>query len=124
MLRQHNSSPYDEVWLNRPGHDERITTRIPVASHMWARSGALRAHATQIDPQEPWWFGLTDEQLAEVYPFEDWVLAKSAVGMPADDDVETDLFAGISPVLPIPEGALRPQRLVNPAVVKLTEVSS
>lgn len=118
MLQQHNSSPYDEVWLNRPGQDERITTRIPVSSHMWARSGALRAHATQIDPKEPWWFGLTDDQLAAAYPFEDWVLAKSAVGMPADDDVETDLFDGIAPVLPPVEGSARPKRLVNPGPVE------
>ncbi len=118
MLHQHNSSPYDEVWLNRPGHDERITTRIPVASHMWARSGALRAHATQVDPKEPWWFGLDDAQLSKAYPFEDWVLAKSAVGMPGQDEVETDLFEGIAAVLPIVEGADRPRRLVNPGVIE------
>ena len=120
MLQLHSSSPYDEKWLNRPGHDEHITTRIPVASHMWARSGALRAHATQIDPKEPWWFGLTDEQLSEAYPYEDWVLAKSAVGMPASDAVETDLFEGISPVLPNLADRDRPQRLVSPGPIAST----
>ena len=55
----------------------------------------MRAHATQVDPTEPWWFGLTDEELAEAYPWEDWILARSLVGMPAPGEVETDLFAGI-----------------------------
>ena len=62
---------------------------------MWARSGALRAHATQVDPNEPWWFGLTDEELAVVYPWEDWILARSTVGTPAQGEMETDMFAGI-----------------------------
>ena len=61
---------------------------------------SLRAHATQIDPNEPWWFGLDDEELAEVYPYEDWVLAATAID---DFDVsqwgngsyETDLFIGV-----------------------------
>lgn len=123
MLRRHDSSPYDEVWLNRPGQDERITTRVHVASHLWARSGALRAHATQVDPREPWWFGLDDDQLAEAYPFEDWVLAKSAVGMPGPDEVETDLFAGIADVLVRPEGPNRPGRLVSPGPVSTPEAS-
>jgi hypothetical protein len=30
-----------------------------------------------------------------VYPYEDWILARSLVGMPADGEVEVDLFAGI-----------------------------
>ena len=62
---------------------------------MWARSGSLRAHATQVDPSEPWWFGLTDTQLAEVYPWEDWILARSLVGEPEEGVIEHDLFAGV-----------------------------
>lgn len=95
MIELRGESPYDQDWLDRPGHDHRITTRLDVGSYLWARSGALRAHATQVDPNEPWWFGLTDEELADVYPWEDWILARSLVGMPADGDVETDLFVGI-----------------------------
>lgn len=95
MIRLRGSSPFDQDWLDRPGADHRITTRLDVGSYLWARSGSLRAHATQVDPNEPWWFGLTDDELAEVYPWEDWILAKSAVGGPADGEVEDDLFAGI-----------------------------
>jgi mycothiol S-conjugate amidase len=55
----------------------------------------LRAHATQVDPKELWWFGLTDDELAEVYPWEDWVLADSRVGIPEPGALEDDLFIGI-----------------------------
>ena len=49
-----------------PNTDDRITTRIDVADFQWARSGALRAHATQVDPAEAWWFGLDDDELNAV----------------------------------------------------------
>jgi mycothiol S-conjugate amidase len=95
MIRLHGSSPFDDAWLNRVGHDDRVTTRLHVASTLGARSGALRAHATQVDPAHPFWFGLTDEQLAEVYPWEDWQLAASHVGWPEAGEIEDDLFAGV-----------------------------
>ncbi|MDP9463893.1 MAG: mycothiol conjugate amidase Mca, partial [Actinomycetota bacterium] len=95
MIELRGQSPFEQDWLDRPGHDHRITTRLDVGNYLWARSGALRAHATQVDPTEPWWFGLDDAQLAEVYPHEDWILARSLVGTPADGELETDLFAGI-----------------------------
>ena len=95
MITYRGASPYDDNWLNRPGQDERITTRLEVGAYLWARSGALRAHATQVDPNESWWFGLTDEELAIVYPYEDWVLAHSHVGYVPEGEIETDLFAGI-----------------------------
>lgn len=95
MLRLRGSSPYDAKWFERADTDSRITTKLDVAGYMWARSGALRAHATQVDPKESWWFGLTDDELAEAYPYEDWVLAHSHVGMVAEGEMETDLFVGI-----------------------------
>jgi mycothiol S-conjugate amidase len=114
MLKHRNESPFDEAWLNRPGYDSRITTRLDIAEFIWARSGALRAHATQIDPEEPWWFGLDDDELAATYPYEDWVLAKSGVGMPSEDAVEIDLFEGIAQVIDWPQDRIRPERLVDP----------
>lgn len=95
LLRLRGSSPYDQAWLDRPGQDERITTRLEIGDYLWARSGALRAHATQVDPTEPWWFGLSDEELAEVYPYEDWILARSTFGALPEGVLEDDLFAGV-----------------------------
>jgi mycothiol S-conjugate amidase len=97
LLRLRGSSPYDEEWFDRPNLDHRITTKMSVGQYFWARSGALKAHATQVDLNEPFWFGLTDEELAEVYPFEDWILAANHLPnySPTQDELESDLFAGI-----------------------------
>ena len=97
MLRLRGSSPYDEEWFARRGGDQdhRITTRLDVGKYLGARSGALLAHATQVDPSEAFWFGLDDEELAQVYPYEEWVLAHSHVGYVPEGEIETDLFANI-----------------------------
>lgn len=85
-------SPYDEKWFKRPSADERITTKIDVGSHYHVRREALLAHATQVDPNEKFWFGLPDEAAAEAYPWEDYILAESRV---AGSLPESDLFFGI-----------------------------
>jgi mycothiol S-conjugate amidase len=99
LLKHRGESPFDETWFERPDTDHRVTTHIPIGEYMWARTRSLLAHATQVDPTAAFWFGLSDEQLAEVYPWEDWILARSLVGdIPSQDDgdeMETDLFAGI-----------------------------
>jgi mycothiol S-conjugate amidase len=95
LIRHRGESPFDQGWFDRPNNDHRITTRIHVADYLWARSGALRAHATQVDADEPFWFGLSDEQLAEIYPWEEWVLARSLVDSPTTDEHEDDIFAGV-----------------------------
>ena len=86
-------SPFDERWLDRPSQDHRLTTFIDVSGLYSVRAGALRAHATQIDPTSPFWFGLPDEVAETVYPQEDWILARSEV---PTDTPEDDLFAGIA----------------------------
>jgi mycothiol S-conjugate amidase len=95
LLRLRGASPYDEAWLSRPDHDQRITTRLDVRHHLSARTRALLAHATQINPDEPWWFGLSDEEMAEVWPWEDWILARSHVGPTRFEGFEDDLFGGV-----------------------------
>lgn len=85
-------SPFDERWFSRPSQDDRITTQIDVVDFYPARAGALRAHATQIDPASPFWFGLPDDVAARLYPWEDYVLAESRVPTTLP---ETDLFAGL-----------------------------
>ena len=95
LLRLKGESPFDAKWFERPDHDHRITTKIDVRDYIWARTESLRAHATQVDPTAGWWFGLSDAELAEVYPWEDWELARSVVGGPDAGTFEDDLFAGV-----------------------------
>jgi mycothiol S-conjugate amidase len=95
MIAKYGESPFDESWLERESQDHRITTKIDVTGYMWARTGALRAHATQVDPDASWWFGLDDDQLTEIYPWEDWILGRSLVGSIPSGDGERDLFAGV-----------------------------
>ena len=98
MLHLRGSSPYDEKWFDRPNLDNRITTKMNVGDYFWARSGSLKAHATQVDENEPFWFGLSDNELAEVYPYEDWILATHHIDgyLPTQSGLETDLFAAVS----------------------------
>jgi mycothiol S-conjugate amidase len=95
LLRLRGESPFDEGWFERPDMDHRITTRIDVSEFLWARTGALRAHATQVDPTAAFWFGLSDEELAEAYPWEDWILGRSLVGPIPEGAEERDLFEGV-----------------------------
>ena len=95
MLQRDGKSPFDEKWFERPDNDHRITTKVDTGEYQFARSESLRAHATQVDPAESWWFGLDDAELAEVYPWEDWILARSLVGPIPTDDSERDLFEGV-----------------------------
>ena len=97
LLRLRGESPYDENWFKRPDLDYRITTKLEIGEFLWARSGALRAHKTQVDETEPFWFGLSDDELCAVYPFEDWILAKSLVRTAplGSGEFESDMFRGI-----------------------------
>ena len=88
-------SPYDdERWQARSAAEDRTTTSIDVTDFVDVRAEALLAHATQIDPSSPFWFGLPPEVQRTAYPFDDYVLARSRVG-PIDVEGETDLFAGL-----------------------------
>lgn len=87
-------SPYGE-WIeswDKSGRKEReITTQVECADWFETRDRALIAHATQIDPEGPWFRVPLDVQKA-VWPTEDYELARSLV----DTDLpESDLFAGL-----------------------------
>ena len=73
------------------GHEPEITTRIPCADFFAVRDAALRAHATQIDPNG-FWFSCPLEVQRAVWPTEDYHLARSVVDSKVPED---DLFAGI-----------------------------
>ena len=95
MMELRGTSPFDESWFERPDLDGAITTRIDVREFIWARSQALLSHRTQIDPKEMFWFGLSDDELAETYPYEDWIRARSLVEVQANGRFEDDFFSGI-----------------------------
>lgn len=89
-------SPFGDRWLDRPSHDDRITTSIDISSHAWVRREALLAHATQIDPESSFWFGLPADVANTVHPYDEYMLARSLVGATVPED---DLFAGVEGVL-------------------------
>ena len=68
-----------------------ITTQLDVGKWLPQARDALIAHATQIDPNGSW-FSMSDELVAELYPWEDYTLVRSLV---PTSEPERDLFAGI-----------------------------
>jgi len=96
MLAAGLQSPYEE-WIKRWENGERrdkspmITTRIPCAEYFPIRDEALRAHATQVDP-DGFWFQVPLEVQQRAWPTEDFHLARSLVETTLP---ESDLFAGI-----------------------------
>jgi mycothiol S-conjugate amidase len=87
-------SPYAqwiERWDDRPDKGPRITTRVPCAEYFPVRDDALRAHATQVDP-DGFWFHVPMELQQRAWPTEDYQLVRSRVESPLP---ESDLFAGI-----------------------------
>ncbi|WP_020499301.1 mycothiol conjugate amidase Mca [Sciscionella marina] len=88
-------SPYAE-WLakwdpDKPDIMERVTTQVECADYFEARSKALLAHETQIDPDSRF-FAVPDDLQREVWPTEEYELARSVVDTTLPED---DLFQGI-----------------------------
>ena len=92
-LEVNGESPFDERFLERESEDHLITAKIEVQDFWNERCDALLAHATQVDPDESFWFPLPRDIAAAVYPFDDYELAMSRVDVA--NGIEDDLFAGI-----------------------------
>ncbi len=94
LLARNMESPYAE-WLERWEKIERterqITTYVPCGDYFEIRDKALIAHATQIDP-DGFWFRVPMDLQREVWPTEEYELAKSRVDTSLP---ESDLFAGV-----------------------------
>ena len=86
-------SPFDEKWLARL--TGMSPTRRPSTSPASPTCGAtpLKAHATQVDPNSPFWFGLPPEVIRDIHPVDQFRLARSHIG--GTDVSEDDLFAGV-----------------------------
>lgn len=88
-------------WAERLGErGATMTTRIDVGAHLAARDAALRAHASQVEPESRFFFW-PHELLLATWPTDDYELVRSSV--PASP-VEDDLFAGVD------EAAAREER--------------
>jgi mycothiol S-conjugate amidase len=85
-------SPFDEEWLEFGEEDDEVTTSVDIKGFEDVRREALVAHATQIDPTSKHWFSLPADEARKIYPYDDYVLARSLV---ETETPETDLFAGI-----------------------------
>jgi mycothiol S-conjugate amidase len=94
LLARGMDSPYGE-WLERwkqfEQRERTLTTYVPCADFFEIRDKALIAHATQIDP-DGGWFRVPMDLQREVWPTEEYELAKSLVDTSLP---EHDLFAGI-----------------------------
>ncbi len=86
-------SPFDEKWFTRGETAEPATTVVDVNGFARVRDEALLAHATQIDPTSKFWFGLPPEVSETLYPYDEYILARSLVPTEVPED---DLFAGIA----------------------------
>ncbi|MBJ8343771.1 mycothiol conjugate amidase Mca [Antrihabitans sp. YC2-6] len=85
-----------QEWLDRWRPEQgdimaRVTTQIQCGKYFTNRDDALRAHATQIDPNGAF-FAIPLETQQRIWPTEEFELAKTRVrtGIP-----ESDLFAGV-----------------------------
>jgi mycothiol S-conjugate amidase len=101
LVRRGLESPYSKIFeeweerarrrLERGDRPLEITARVAVADYFDIRDDALRAHATQIDPNSSWFACPRDVERA-AWPTEDYHLARSLVDTELPED---DLFAGI-----------------------------
>ncbi|MHA7177600.1 mycothiol conjugate amidase Mca [Arthrobacter sp. Sr24] len=95
------ASPYAErlaSWLeaDTEGHTPPVskhptTTQIDCGDYFEARDNALRAHATQVDP-DGFFFAVSAAMQRKVWPWEDYSLIESRVSTTLP---ENDLFAGL-----------------------------
>lgn len=94
LLREGIESPYEEWlqnWEDKPEDADRITTKVHAADFFEVRDNALKAHATQIEP-EGRWFAVSLDLQKQAWPTEDFQLVRSTV---PTELPETDLFAGL-----------------------------
>ncbi|MFT4086898.1 MAG: mycothiol conjugate amidase Mca [Gordonia sp. (in: high G+C Gram-positive bacteria)] len=88
-------NPFTE-WLSKWQRNQgdlmgRVTTQVTCGEYFTQRDDALRAHATQIDPNG-FFFAVPLEWQQRLWPTEEFELAKTRVHTAIP---ETDLFAGI-----------------------------
>lgn len=93
FIDQGLESPFkSDRWNRNTSMDYRLTTKVFVGDQWDQVQAALRAHATQVDPNSKYWFGLPPDIDRTTYPYDDYILAHSAVPTRLPED---DLFRGV-----------------------------
>ncbi len=91
MLAAGLESPFTE-WMEEGGRPELPPhARVRCDATFARRDAALRAHASQVDP-DSFWFAMPRELEREAYPYETYELLWSLVATALPED---DLFAGL-----------------------------
>lgn len=91
LVKAGRESPFGERLETMAQHPQRrVDARIRCDEYFGVRDEALRAHATQIDPNGHF-FAVNDLE-KEIWPWEEYELGRSLVPV---HPVEDDLFAGI-----------------------------
>src|ERR1700733_2492940 len=107
LVRRGLDSPYSKIFaeweerarkrLERGDRPLEITTRVAAADHFGIRDDALRAHATQIDPNSSWFACPRDVERA-AWPTEGFYLDRSRIDTELPED---DLCVGIRESVPL-----------------------
>ena len=84
-------NPYAEWMVDMQDDSDLITTKIECSKYFDKRDLALKAHATQVDPDGDW-FALPTEIQKKIWPTEDYQLVSSRIPFKTP---ESDLFAGL-----------------------------
>jgi mycothiol S-conjugate amidase len=94
LTQQSLPSPYGGA-LAAAGVDA-TTTRIDVRGHVATARRALRAHRSQVAPDEAWFFAVPTDALEVIHPWDDYQLLSSRLTTrDLDGEYEPDLFAGL-----------------------------
>ena len=99
------TSPFEEWFETRRNRPHRqATARVECSAYFPQRDAALRAHATQIDP-DGFFFQVPRDVEKEIWPYEEFQLARARIDVA--DGLEDDLFAGVvGEGLPVPSVGL------------------
>jgi mycothiol S-conjugate amidase len=84
----------DDLPSSGPG-SQHPRVVVDIHGYVSVMRDALVAHATQVDPTSRWWFGLPPEVSDELYPYDEYELARDLTGA---QTVTDDLFAGVDAV--------------------------
>jgi mycothiol S-conjugate amidase len=90
LIASGRPSPYTDALA--ANMTDGTTTRIAVSDELATAQQALVAHRSQVAMDDPWFFSVPVDVLREIYPYEDYVLARSLVDGETPED---DLFAGM-----------------------------